>query len=244
MAKLLLKLDGKVVREYVLKGDTLKVGRKQDNDIVIKNPAVSSYHCVIEKKGDMFSVEDLGSTNGTSVNDNRVQKCGLHNNDVIGVAKHQLVFLESDSHSAVAEHTAIGITATVEPPSSQDDQKEAADQPEPAEAAGAADVSQKIGVLKILKGGEVNKEFEVKSGSMYIGKSDRAQIPIEGSGLFGSAPDVAASVHRKPDGYILVAVEDGYPLVAGTKVRGKVQLKEGDIIECGATTLQFTLKNK
>ena len=234
MAKLLLKLNGKIVREYVLKKKTLKVGRKPDNDIVINNAAVSSYHCLVEKKGDTFSVEDLSSTNGTSVNDKRVRKCGLHNNDVIGVAKHQLVFLESDAPAAVAGHTGVGVTAMVEPPSSSDGQEETT----------SPDISQKIGVIKILKGGEVNKEFEVKSGSMYIGKSDRAQIPIEGSGLFGSAPDVAASVHRKPDVYVLVAVEDGYPLVAGTKVSGKVRLKEGDIIECGATTLQFSLKDK
>lgn len=238
MAKLLLKFDGKVVREYVLKSDTLRVGRKPDNDIVINNAAVSGYHCIVEKKGDTFSVEDLGSTNGTSVNDKRVQKCGLYNNDVIGVAKHQLVFLESDSHAAVAEHTGVGITAMVEPPASKDGRKETAEADEPA------DISQKIGVIKILKGGEVDKEFEIRSGSMYIGKSDRAQIPIEGSGLFGSAPDVAASVHRKPDGYVLVAVEDGYPVVAGNKVSGKVKLNEGDIIECGGTTLQFSLKDK
>ncbi|OGS27754.1 MAG: hypothetical protein A3J82_06750 [Elusimicrobia bacterium RIFOXYA2_FULL_69_6] len=79
--------------------------------------------------------------------------------------------------------------------------------------------------------------------STYIGKSDRAQVPIKGSGLFGSAPDVAASIHRKPEGYVLVAVEDGYPTINGTAVSGSVPLKDGDLIECGGTTMQFGLKD-
>ncbi|MDE2142094.1 MAG: hypothetical protein KGJ84_06765, partial [Elusimicrobia bacterium] len=62
---------------------------------------------------------------------------------------------------------------------------------------------------------------------------------IKGAGLFGSAPEVAASVHRKPEGYVLVAVTDGYPVVNGAKVAGSVVLKDGDLIECGATTMQF-----
>ena len=68
------------------------------------------------------------------------------------------------------------------------------------------------------------------------------QVPIEGTGFFGSAPEVAASIHRKPEGYFLMAVKQGYPVVNGKEVTGQVQLKDGDIIECGGTTLQFYLK--
>jgi hypothetical protein len=78
--------------------------------------------------------------------------------------------------------------------------------------------------------------------STYIGKSDRVQVQIRGSGLFGSAPEVAASVHRKPEGYIIVAVTEGYPVVNGVKVMGSVALKEGDLIECGSTTMMFELR--
>ncbi len=249
MAKILLKLEGKVIREYEVKNDRIKVGRKPDNDIVINNPAISGYHCVIEKKGDTFTVEDLDSTNGTSVNDERVKKRGLHQNDIIGVAKHTLVFLEDASHAAVAAHSAPKVD---EEPDAPEEKSEASEE-KPQEPVPVADATQgpskpssgddvKVGVLKILKGGDTSKTYEVKGSSLYIGKSDRAQIPIEGGGLFGSAPDVAASIHIRPEGFVLVAVEDGYPVVSGSKVNGKVQLKDGDIIECGATTLQFSLK--
>lgn len=234
MSKILLKLDGKVIREYTLKEKSTSIGRKPDNDIVINNPAVSGHHCVIEKQGDVYTLEDLGSTNGTSVNDKVIRKIGLHQNDVIGIAKHQLVFLEDASHVAVAAHTGTDLAKEV-PAAVQAPQEPIGD---------SVAEKPKIGVIKILKGGPVNQEFEIRGNSMYIGKSDRAQIPIEGSGIFGSAPEVAASVHRKPEGFVLVAVEDGYPSVAGQKVRGKVSLKDGDIIECGSTTLQFSLKHQ
>ena len=68
------------------------------------------------------------------------------------------------------------------------------------------------------------------------------QVQIKGSGLFGSAPEVAASIHRKPEGYVLMAVEAGFPVVNGNKVTGSVVLKDGDFIECGGTTMQFVIK--
>jgi len=82
----------------------------------------------------------------------------------------------------------------------------------------------------------------LKGLSTYIGKSDRVQVQIKGSGLFGSAPEVAASIHRKPDGFVLSAVKNGYPVVNGASVSGQVPIKDGDIIECGGTTLQFFFK--
>ena len=42
---------------------------------------------------------------------------------------------------------------------------------------------------------------------------------------------------------VLVAVTDGYPSVNGAKINGSVVLNEGDLIECGATTMQFELRD-
>jgi hypothetical protein len=111
-----------------------------------------------------------------------------------------------------------------------------------AKASAASKGVEKIGALRILKGIVGQPEYDLKGLSTYIGKSDRVQIPIKGTGLFGSAPEVAASIHRKPDGYVIVAVKDGYPSVNGASVNGQVPLKDGDIIEVGGTTMQFFLK--
>ena len=239
MPKLLLKFNAAVIKEIPFDKDSLAVGRKPDNDIVVDNPAVSGHHCRISKQGGTYFVEDLESTNGTFVNEKRVKKAGLHHNDVVGVAKHALVFLEDAPESEAAPAPAASPPADATMMISPQKQAELV-------AASASfsktGVKERGGWLRVLKGVVAQPEYELKGMSTYIGKSDRVQIPIKGSGLFGSAPEVAASVHRKPEGYVLVAVTDGYPTVNGAKVNGSVVLNEGDLIECGATTMQFELR--
>ncbi|MDE2489820.1 MAG: FHA domain-containing protein [Elusimicrobia bacterium] len=239
MPKLLLKFNAAVIKEIPFDKDSLSVGRKPDNDVVIDNPAVSGHHCRLARQGGTFFVEDLESTNGTFVNEKRVKKSGLHHNDVIGVAKHALVFVEDAPPPE---------PAPAEPPPVPDDATMMISPQKQAEMVASATASAKpgaaarVGWLRVLKNGVGPSEYELKGMSLYIGKSDRVQVQIKGSGLFGSAPEVAASVHRKPEGYVLVAVTDGYPLVNGAKVSGSVVLGEGDLIECGATTMVFELR--
>jgi pSer/pThr/pTyr-binding forkhead associated (FHA) protein len=237
MPKLLLKFNAAVIREVPLDKPTLMVGRKQDNDIVIDNPAVSAHHCKILLAGETYYVEDLDSTNGTFVNEKRVMKVGLHHNDVVGIAKHALVFIEEKPQAPAAPAPAQPAAEKTTILSPEEQQRLAQ-----AGAGQAQKEGQKTGTLRVLKGVVEQSEYELKGLSTYIGKSDRVQIPIKGSGFFGSAPEVAASIHRKPDGFVLVAVKPGYPVVNGQKVEGQTALKNGDIIEVGATTLQFFLK--
>lgn len=237
MPKLLLKFNAAVIKEVPLnEGDTLTVGRKPENDVVIDNPAVSSHHCKISRQGDTFYVEDLGSTNGTFVNEKKIVKAGLHHQDVVGVAKHALVYIEDDPEKLkAAKSSSPDATVVLTPEKSQ----------EMASAAAAISKSaqaERTGMLKVLKGAVGAAECELKGISTYIGKSDRAQVRILGSGFFGRAPDMACSIHRKPEGYVLMAIEDGYPKVNGAKVSGQKVLKDGDMIECGGTTMQFVLK--
>lgn len=243
MPKLLLKFNAAVIKEIPFNKDSFTVGRKADNDIVIDNPAISGHHCKISLQGGTYVVEDLDSTNGTFVNEKKVKKSGLHHNDVVGLAKHALIFLEDapppEAEAASPKQPASDATIMISP----EKQAELV-----AAASASAKVDKegkpsKIGFLRMLKGVVAEMEYELKGMSTYIGKSDRVQIPIKGTGLFGSAPEVAASVHRKPEGYFLVAVQEGYPVVNGKNVAGSVLLKEGDLIDCGATTMQFCLKD-
>lgn len=80
-----------------LKDRPIAIGRHQENDIVIKDDLASRFHCVIEPgAGGEYSVRDLGSRNGTRVNDEAVQKAVLRPGDVVRVGSH--VFkLEADS---------------------------------------------------------------------------------------------------------------------------------------------------
>lgn len=237
MPKLLLKFNAAVIKEITWDKDALTVGRKPDNDIVIDNPAISGHHCKLVKQGSGFFVEDLESTNGTFLNEKRVKTSGLKHNDVVGVAKHALVFVDDDPPPQEAPKAAPAGDATMMLTPQKQAELAAA-----SSASANTEGARKTGWLRILKGVVDSNEVELKGMSTYIGKSDRVQVQIKGSGLFGSAPEVAASIHRKPEGYVLVAVADGYPVVNGAKVSGSVVLNEGDLIDCGATTMQFELR--
>ncbi len=104
MAKLILSLEGSVIREIPVNKERIMIGRKVQNDIQIENLAVSGEHaCIVTILADSF-LEDLGSTNGTLVNGNQVKKHILQNNDVIEIGKYKMKYLvESVSGQPPAE---------------------------------------------------------------------------------------------------------------------------------------------
>ncbi len=92
MAKLILSVDGQVLKEFTLSKERTLIGRKPHNDIQIDNLAVSGEHAaIITILNDSF-IEDLGSTNGTMVNGKPIKKHFLQNNDVVEIGKHKLKY--------------------------------------------------------------------------------------------------------------------------------------------------------
>jgi pSer/pThr/pTyr-binding forkhead associated (FHA) protein len=93
MAKLILTLDGSVIREAPLDKEKVTIGRKASNDIQIENLAVSGEHArIVTILNDSF-LEDLGSTNGTLVNGMPVKKHILQDNDIVEIGKYKLKFV-------------------------------------------------------------------------------------------------------------------------------------------------------
>ncbi len=102
MAKLILSVDGQVLKEYQLSKERTLIGRKPHNDIQIDNLAVSGEHAaIITILNDSF-IEDLGSTNGTMVNGKPVKKHFLQNNDVVEIGKHKLKYFNDAPTAATA----------------------------------------------------------------------------------------------------------------------------------------------
>jgi predicted component of type VI protein secretion system len=93
MAKLILSLDGMVIREYPLTKERTTIGRKPHNDIVIDNLAISGEHAMIMTILNDSFLEDLGSTNGTLVNGQPIKKHFLQNNDVVELGKYKLKYV-------------------------------------------------------------------------------------------------------------------------------------------------------
>jgi len=101
MPKLIISLGNSLVNEYPLTQENTTVGRNSDNDIVLENPA-SGHHARIVKSANQYSIEDLGSTNGTMVNGQKItQPRVLTAGDVITIGRHELRF-ESDNAQSVA----------------------------------------------------------------------------------------------------------------------------------------------
>jgi predicted component of type VI protein secretion system len=102
MAKLILSMDGLVLKEYTVTKERTTIGRKPHNDIQIDNLAVSGEHAVIVTILNDSFLEDLGSTNGTLVNGQPIKKHFLQNNDVVELGKYKLKYV-SDGTAAVAK---------------------------------------------------------------------------------------------------------------------------------------------
>ena len=74
MPKMIVSIDGVVIKEVQLTKDRTTLGRRPYNDIVIDNLAVSGEHAVLQLTGNDVYLEDLNSTNGTYVNGKAVKK--------------------------------------------------------------------------------------------------------------------------------------------------------------------------
>src|SRR5438046_493806 len=93
MSKLVLSMDGLVIKACPLTKERTTIGRKPHNDIQIDNLAVSGEHALIVTILKDSFLEDMGSTNGTLVNGNPVKKHILQNNDVIEIGKYKLKYV-------------------------------------------------------------------------------------------------------------------------------------------------------
>lgn len=95
-AKLILSLDGAILREYAVSKDSISIGRKHGNDIQLNDMTVSGRHALISTLIGNTYVEDLGSTNGTLLNGKRVRKLILKHGDIVQVGTHQFTYFCED----------------------------------------------------------------------------------------------------------------------------------------------------
>lgn len=117
MAKLILRHDGVVIRDFPLQGKTVNIGRHADNDIQLDDSAVSGRHARIRQvpndyldgHNDVY-LEDLGSTNGTQVNGLPISKYLLKNGDQVQIGQHRFEYVSEQDHHY--EQTAIYLPET------------------------------------------------------------------------------------------------------------------------------------
>lgn len=112
MPKMIVSLDGVVIKEVQLSKDRTSLGRRPYNDIVIDNLAVSGEHAVLQMSGGEVYVEDLNSTNGTYVNGKTVKKQLLQNGDAVEIGKYSIQYVRDAGTAGPARASAAAAAAT------------------------------------------------------------------------------------------------------------------------------------
>jgi pSer/pThr/pTyr-binding forkhead associated (FHA) protein len=216
MPKMIVSIDGVVIKEVQLTKDRTTLGRRPYNDIVIDNLAVSGEHAVIQLAGNEVTLEDLNSTNGTYINGKAVKKQPLMNNDTIEIGKYKIKYV-NEQQEAGFERTMIikpGAAGLGAPAPAQ------------APAAAAAPAATGQAAIKVLSGAAAGREVPLVKVVTTIGK-----------------PGVAvAAITKRPHGFVVAHVEGGSkPTLNGSPIGSEpVTLKNGDVLELAGTQMQFT----
>jgi hypothetical protein len=204
-------------------------------------------------------VEDLQSTNGTFVNGTRVSRQVLRHGDVVTVGKHRLVLDErpgtEPTAPPVAEHAApnegdtmfLDARALLGSLGSDARRRYNAlsarlmDIEAHAKAARARAESMTGGsdaaVLRVLAGRADRSEYTLEGHTSVIGGSKSSAVRLRG----WFKPKMAVAITRNRQGYVATLL-GGSMLVKGQSVKGRHELKDGDVFEVSGLVLEFCLK--
>lgn len=92
MPRLIIQSEEQAGQIFELGSDSYRLGRINENEIVIQHKSISSHHAELTRDGNDYSVKDLDSTNGTRVNGERVKTSKLRRNDLLRVGNIELLY--------------------------------------------------------------------------------------------------------------------------------------------------------
>jgi pSer/pThr/pTyr-binding forkhead associated (FHA) protein len=223
MPKLVVSLDGVVIKEVQLTKDKTTLGRRPYNDIVIDNLAVSGEHAVLQMVGQDVYIEDQNSTNGTYINGRAVKKQLLQHNDTVEIGKYKIKYLVEDS--ADYEKTMVLKPGQV-----------------PAATGGRAMPTQPASMPQSNFGGLGSGNVPQASIKVLSGAAAGREVALTKVVTTVGKPGVqVASITKRPGGYVFAHVEgSSRPTVNGSAVQSDpIHLKDGDVIELAGTQMQF-----
>lgn len=213
MPKMIVSIDGVVIKEVQLTKDRTSLGRRPYNDIVIDNLAVSGEHAVLQMSGNEVYLEDLNSTNGTYVNGKAVKKQLLQNSDTVEIGKYKIKYVNEAANAGFEKTMVIKAGSAGLAPAGT------------AAAAPVAPGATLSAAIKVMSGAAAGREVALVKVVTTIGK-----------------PGVAvAAITKRPHGFVVAHVEGtGLPSLNGAPVGAEpVTLKNGDVLELAGTQMQF-----
>jgi hypothetical protein len=230
MGKLVVSLDGVVIKEVQITKDKTTLGRRPYNDIVIDNLAVSGEHAVLQMVGADVFIEDLNSTNGTYINGKAIKKQLLTHNDTVEIGKYKIKYLVDESNEY--EKTMIMRPGGSLPPLGATSPMQSAHPGMVGNSGfgplGATAPVVQAASIKVLNGAAAGREVTLTKVVTTVGK-----------------PGVqVASITKRPNGYAFAHVEGSVrPSINGVPLVGdSVPLRNGDVIELAGTQMQFIFR--
>lgn len=228
MARLIVTFNNKVLNNYmVASGRQITIGRHPDNHIVIDNMAVSAHHATARLDGQKLILSDLGSRNGTFVNNERIKQSHLAHQDWVTIGKHILIV---DLHETLSlEATADKLMARSE--------KEDADQTMILNREESQPSWVGFDYLSFLS--TVREDYELSDKMVAIGKNQEADIRISGLwSMLAGTPSV--TITKQHDDYFIEHVGGRLkPKINGTEVKGPTKLNHQDVIKIGPVEVQI-----
>lgn len=226
MAKLVLSLNNNVVNQYFTDKDVIRIGRDDNNDIVVNDALLSREHARITCVGEDHIIEDLQSGNGTLVNGTPIQQKILRHRDVIGLGNHVLRYL----NTRMAAEVDLERTMLIKPLC------------RPEQAAGEA---APAAVPAIRSSRSWQPEAHVKilvSGTNKHAPGNRIRLDRVVT-TFGTPGQRLVVITRRPQGYFLTHVEGSHPPKLNHRAIMPTPhlLRHGDEIEAAGYRLLFRI---
>jgi pSer/pThr/pTyr-binding forkhead associated (FHA) protein len=234
MADWLIILNNKIIRQFPLnEGEKITIGRGQEADIVLDNTAISRLHLSIESTGGIYLVSDMGSTNGTFVDGNKIQSGEpVSTAALIEFGKFRLApAAETDADLNIADSVSADMMNL--------DEETVFVTGAPTAANGGRKFSKRSGEtrLTLISGTASPNELSIEGkNSIKIGKDASCDIVIPGFFVAGAQ----CYIFRRGNDLILVPQKSwAGTYVNGNKITGERKLGQGDVIKVNKTSMRF-----
>ncbi|MEX5219140.1 MAG: FHA domain-containing protein [Nitrospiraceae bacterium] len=225
--RLIVKSPRGMTKEIEIGKPSFTIGRKADNDLCLDDPAISGHHARIVKIQEVLFLEDLASTNGTLINERKVDRKQLQDADIIKIGFYRIIYrhdiesaeLPFPSSAAPGTDKTVLFTGSVEPDRSRS--------------------SQSVAVVRVLSGKTDHPEYQLSKQLSVIGSQENAAIRL--TGWF--APKTAAIIGRRANRYVITMAEGGKQIYVNEQpVKGQASLADGDVIEVAGVKLYISLR--
>jgi len=234
MPILSLKFKDSAIDDFQLqKGLSLTIGRRNNNDVVIENLAVSGHHAKIDSVGDEFVLIDLQSKNGSFVNEKIINTHWLKDGDVINIGKHSLAFNYTDDEQ-IPDDGSDKIEKTMVMDTIQYRSMMKKSKPDTPKTLVKDDNIGSAGGLVILTGG--SGRIKLSKKITKIGKHPKSDIVVKGLWV----GQTAVTISKRPDGFYLSYVGGmSKPKINDKSIKHSIILNDLDVIDIGPARLQY-----